>query len=253
MNRLIATLALLGIFLPTLASADDGKWQYALSPYLWFAGLKGDIATTPPFPPVSVDIPPSDAIEDTEVGLMLGFDMSKGKHGLVADLVYTDVQSDIELIPEPISLNMKSTSETTMFSLGYQYVMYHEGAARVSVLAGGRYWQLDSRLEFGLGGTALSGLTVEHDESWVDPLIGVKGSSPFSVGSKFYIQGSAIIGGFGVGADFLYDLSVAVGYQFNKAIGAGVGYRLYDVDYQKDDFLYDVTQQGWLIGLTWAF
>ena len=67
------------------------------------------------------------------------------------------------------------------------------------------------------------------------------------------MTGFAGVGGFGVGSDLFYDLNLNIGYQWNKAIGTGIGYRLYDVDYNKDDFLYDVKQQGWLIGLTWAF
>ena len=93
---------------------------------------------------------------------------------------------------------------------------------------------------------------MDNEESWVDPAIGIKGRTPIA-GSNFYLEGFAGVGGFGVGSDLFYDLNLNIGYQWNRAIGTGIGYRLYDVDYNKDDFLYDVKQQGWLIGLTWAF
>ena len=32
-----------------------------------------------------------------------------------------------------------------------------------------------------------------------------------------------------------------------------LGYRYLDVDYEKDDFLYDVSQDGPVLGLSWMF
>ena len=253
MNRWILAVALSALSVSAAASTVDNDWKFALSPYLWFAGLKGDIATISPLPPVSVNISPSDAFKDTQVGLMLALDMRKGRHGAFADLVYTDVQSDTELVPAPINLTMKSTSKTTIFSLAYEYEIYRAGQAHAAVLAGGRYWSVDTKLEFGGGLGVLAGTVIQHQESWVDPAIGVQGRAPLTNESKFYVQGGFSMGGFGMGSDSFYDVHAALGYQFNKAIGAGIGYRLFDVDYEKDAFLYDVKQQGWLLGLTWTF
>ncbi len=55
------------------------------------------------------------------------------------------------------------------------------------------------------------------------------------------------------GADHFYELSLNVGYQWSDAIGTALGYRMFDVDYEDDGFVYDVRQQGWQLGLTWAF
>jgi len=46
---------------PLTAWADDG-WQFRLTPYLWFTGLKGDVSTIPGAPAAPIDISPSDAI-----------------------------------------------------------------------------------------------------------------------------------------------------------------------------------------------
>jgi hypothetical protein len=149
---------------------------------------------------------------------------------------------------------MKATSKNTLVTLAYQYELYRKEQTILDVLAGARYWSIDTTLEFGggLGVVIPPGTVLNHEESWVDPAIGIKGSTPIA-GSNFYVEGFAGVGGFGVGSDMFYDLNLNIGYQWNKAIGTGIGYRLYDVDYDKDDFLYDVKQQGWLIGLTWAF
>jgi hypothetical protein len=37
------------------ALADD-EWRLRLTPYLWFAGLEGDVGTIPGLPPADVDV-----------------------------------------------------------------------------------------------------------------------------------------------------------------------------------------------------
>ncbi len=236
---------------PMTASADEA-WQFRLTPYLWFAGLKGDVATIPGAPSAPIDISPSEALEDTETGVMLFFDAKRRGHGLFADFIYTDVRSDEELLPDPIGLTLRSVTRTTIFSLAYQHEIFNRDQAVVDLLLGARYWKIDSKLSFGEGSGFLAGREVTHDESWIEPRVGLKGRMPLG-NSNFYIQGAAGLGGLGVGSDLFYEFNGAIGYQWNKAIGTAVGYRLFDVDYEDGGFLYDATQQGWQLGLTWAF
>jgi len=62
--------------------------------------------------------------------------------------------------------------------------------------------------------------------------------------SQFYVEGCAGLGGFGVGSDLFYEINANVGYQWNKSIGTALGYRMFDVDYEDDGYVYDVRQQG---------
>lgn len=84
-------LSLCGLLLCTQPVLAKESWQFRLSPYIWFAGLKGDLGTIPPLPAAPVDISPSDALSDTEAGLMFILDARKGRHGFYTDLIYTDV------------------------------------------------------------------------------------------------------------------------------------------------------------------
>ncbi|WP_455196945.1 hypothetical protein [Kaarinaea lacus] len=254
MNKRMVGLVLIGLFIQAPVFAAEDQWEYALSPYLWFAGIKGDVATVPPLPAAPIEVTPSQAMEDTQAALMILFTAKKNRHGVFFDFLYTDVESDEELVPAPISLTMKSISKTTLVTLAYQYEVHRNDRQIVDVLAGLRYWDIDTTLKFGggLGIVIPPGTELNHTESWTDPAIGITGTA-FLGDSKFYFNGAAGIGGFGVGSDLFYDINANVGYQWNKAIGTAIGYRLFDVDYEKDNFRYDVTQQGWLIGLTWSF
>jgi len=149
---------------------------------------------------------------------------------------------------------MKSISKTTIASLAYQYEAYRDGREVADLLVGARYWDIDTKLQFGggLGIVIPPGTELSHTESWTDPFIGFTATAPIN-DSKFYFSGGGGIGGFGVGSEMFFDMNINFGYQWNRSIGTVIGYRMFDVDYEKDGFLYDVRQEGWLLGLTWAF
>lgn len=218
------------------------EWNFRLSPYAWFAGFKGDVAGIPGFDPTRVDISPSDALEDSEVALMAMFEAKKNGQGLFVDFMYSDIKSD-EAIAGSITLT--SRTKTTIVTGAYLHELYNNEQSVIDAFAGIRYWDIDTHL-------SLIGPGIGHTESWVDPLIGIKGRT--SLGdSKYYMSAGAGIGGFGMNSDLFYDVNVNLGYQWSDSIGTTIGYRLYDLDYENDGFVYDVRQEGWVLGLTWSF
>ena len=238
------------LFMPNLANAE-GEWDFRLTPYLWFAGVKGNVSTLPGSPVVPIEVTPSDALSDSQVSFMMFFEAKQQKHGMLFDILYTDSESDTTLVEE-INLTLKSISRNKMFSAAYEYELYNKEQSVVDVFVGLRYWKVDTKLEFGGGLGILAGQSIRNAESWIDPLIGVKGRTRLG-DSNFYAVGWLAGGGFGVGSDSFYDVSANVGYQWNKAIGTTLGYRLFNVDYEDGSFVYDVQQEGWALGLTWAF
>ncbi len=243
---------ILAILIGAPPTQADNGWHYRLTPYAWFAGLKGDVATIPGAPPAPIDISSSEALSDTETSLMLIFDAKREQHGFFADLLYSDTRSDEELVPPPINLTLTSKTKTILLTLAYQHEIYDHDGAVIDLMAGARYWKMDTELTFGNGLGLLAGKTISNEESWLDPVLGVKGRLPLG-DSRFYLEGGAGIGGFGVGSDLFYEFNTSIGYQWNDAIGTAIGYRLFDVDYDDDGYLYDVRQQGWQLGLSWAF
>lgn len=233
-----------------VVAAENG-WKFKLTPYLWFAGVDGDVSTIPGAPTVPVKISPSDAISDTEVSLMAIFTAKKQRHGILVDFVYTDVQSTEELVPE-INLSLKSTSKNTIASMAYMYEVYKKEQAIVDLFAGARYWNVDTELEFAGGQGILAGKRIRNEEDWFDPMIGINANIPLGQ-SPFYFQCALAAGGFGVGSDFFYDVMANLGYHWNKSISTTLGYRLLDVDYEDGWFVYDLQQDGLLLGLTWRF
>ena len=227
---------------------EESSWDFRLTPYAWFAGFKGDVASVPSLggDPIYVDISASDAFSDTEASLALVFEGKKGKHGFLTDFLYSDMRANTALIDgHPVTLD--SISKTTLFSAAYMYELYNSESAVIDLYGGARYWQIDTDLSLNVITPSIG-----HKESWVDPLIGIKGRTALG-DTKFYATAIATVGGFGAGSDLFYDLSAHLGYQWSESIGTTIGYRMYDLDYENDGFVYDVRQEGWIFGLTWAF
>jgi len=243
--RLRSLVLVIFLAVPVAASAAD--WDLKLAPYIWFAGLKGNVATIPGVPAAPIDVSPSDAIQDTKVALMLMFEARKGRHGLFTDLIYSDVRSKEEVFPN-LGISLRSVSKSTVLSGAYEYRLADGDGSQLDLLGGLRYWGIDSLLAF-TGPQEVSG---QHKEDWVDPFLGLKGRHRFG-NSKFFTSYGAIVGGFDAGSKLFYDLNVNLGYQWTDSIGTVVGYRLFDVDYDHKDFLWDVRQDGFGVGLSWNF
>jgi len=118
--------------------------------------------------------------------------------------------------------------------------------ATVDVNVAGRYWR--QRNELSLSAGALPG---RRAEVWIDPMVGLAGRYTFD--NRVFVAGRALAGGFGVGSDVAFDGVASVGYAFNDTIAASVGFRWVSVDYDDDDFAYDVDQYGPIAGLRISF
>ncbi|TIC83354.1 hypothetical protein [Crenobacter intestini] len=248
----VRSALLLAALLPAAAQAET-PWEFRVTPYAWFAGLKGDVSTIPGAPRVPMEVSPSDALNSTEAAFMGLFEARRGLHGGFVDFLYVNVSADKALLGPPVNLGLDATSKSWVTSAGYSYRFYDTGQANAELLAGVRYWKVDTTLDFDGGRGVLAGRNIHHRESWLDPLLGVRGTTQFGT-SNFFVSGTLAAGGLaGGGSDHFYDTSALLGYQWNRQFSTGLGYRLFDVKYDKDGFYYDVRQQGWLLGAAFSF
>ncbi|NIA31733.1 MAG: hypothetical protein GWP06_17715 [Actinobacteria bacterium] len=251
---MLISLQILSI--PAYADSTRGdKWKFQLAPYAWLAGQKGTVATLPGLPPADIDVDfYDDILGNINGALFLVGEARKGRFGLVLDVAYTDIEMED---PTPLGIfysSMTLRTKTWMLSVAGLYRLVQQNRTFLDAIAGFRYWSVDSELT--LKGATFPGIfpeqSISNSEDWVDPLIGLKGLT--SIGkSKFFVSGAFVLGGFGVGSDFMWDANINLGYQWTKRFSITVGYRYLDVDYETDDFLYDVSQDGPIFGLSWRF
>jgi hypothetical protein len=228
--------------------ATDSGWSFTITPYLWAAGIQGEAGTLPPLPPADVDASFGDIWDDLRFAGMIAGTARKGRFGIAGDLQYVETEATSNSLA-PLFDREKLVSKSFIVSVLGEYVGFEDDRANLRLSGGARVWSVDTELDLASG--VLPGRTVDGDDTWVDPIVGVRGS--FDLGSNAFVTGWAFVGGFGLGSDFMTDLSGGIGYRFTDTIAATVGYRWMKVDRDDDDFLYDVTQDGIVAGLTFSF
>ncbi len=127
-------------------------------------------------------------------------------------------------------------------------ILEHE---HIDLFAGGRYADVDATLTFdGMGPVGIGRQTVFGD-SWVDPLLGIRGT--WNLSDKWNIRARGDIGGFGVGSDFSWHAILTAKYQLNETISFKIGYRYLDIDYDDNGFVYNMATSGIAAGVGFRF
>jgi hypothetical protein len=227
--------------------ADEG-WKFSVSPYLWAAGIKGKTGTLPGLPAADMDESFSDIFDDLRFAGMLFYSARKGKFGISGDLEYIEtVAKDDALVP--LFGGEEVTSKSFVLSAVGEYIAYDDGRSTLRLSGGARLWAVDTELKLKRG--LLPQRKIKGDKTWVDPVVGVSGI--LGLGPKTFLRGWGFVGGFGVGSELTADVFAGLGYRITDSLSSTLGYRWVKVDYESNDFLYDVRQHGIATGLTFTF
>ncbi len=232
----------------SFSAGEPSGWSYTVSPYLWAAGISGKVGTLPGLPPADVDDSFSDILDDLRFAGMVAGSARKGRFALAGDLQYVETEAESSSLA-PFFNSEKLISKTFILSALGEYVVLEEGRSNLRVSAGARLWSVDTNLKLTSG--ILSGRTIEGDDTWVDPVVGVRGT--IDVSQDVFLAGWGMVGGFGLGSDVMADVFGGIGYRFTDSISSTIGYRWMKVDRDENGFLYDVEQSGIIAGITFAF
>jgi len=84
--------------------------------------------------------------------------------------------------------------------------------------------------------------TISRDDYWFDPYVGLRGRYNFN--KTFYTAVRGEIGGFGVGADLMWEVEGVLGINLTHSIFTEIGYRALGADFEDDNFRFDVVTHG---------
>src|SRR5215211_4316645 len=84
--------------------------------------------------------------------------------------------------------------------------------------------------------------SISRDDFWFDPYVGLR--TRYNFNKTFYTAVRGEIGGFGVGADLMWEVEAAVGINLTRSIFTEVGYRALGIDYENDGLLFDAVMHG---------
>jgi len=229
---------------PQPASSD--KWQFQFSPYFWLASLHGTGGVGNRT--VQVDESFSDIFHSLDFALMGVFEARKGKLIVLTDMEYVAI-SDDKATPGPLFSNVNAKFKTFIFDpeVGYRVFDNPAKGQSIDVLGGIRVWHVSTELNFGAG--ILPALQVQGSRNWVDAIVGLRGKMALS--PKLFATGKFDLGG--GGSKFTWQIFAGGGYNINEKIALIGGYRVLDVNYNKNNFVYDMNQRGPIMGLGFKF
>ena len=230
------------------AAAPGGGWSFALTPYVWFTGLDGDVGVIRGLPAASVDAGFDDLIENADFAFMLAAEARRGRFGVVTDFTYLGLSADGDT-PGRLFDDAEVESDTVFATVAGFYRAVAGDGLSLDAFAGARIWYVDTEIDLGAG--LLPARGAEDDELWADPVVGLRWNK--QLGRGFFLAGAADIGGFGVASDFTWQLLGTLGYRFNDRFAARAGYRHLDVDYEDDGFVWDLELSGPILGASFRF
>ena len=84
--------------------------------------------------------------------------------------------------------------------------------------------------------------TISRQDDWFDPYVGLR--SRYNFNKTFYTAVRGEIGGFGVGADVMWEVEGVLGINLTRSIFTEIGYRALGADFENDNFTFDVVTHG---------
>lgn len=231
---------------PRTQPAPDDKWQFQFSPYFWLASLHGTTGTGNNT--TQVDIPFSDLFHTLKFAFMGVVEARKNKLVVLVDTEYVSI-SDDKATPGPLYSGVTAKVKTFIFDpeVGYRVFQDPEKGQFIDVLGGVRAWHISTDLTFSPG--ILPGTQVQASRTWVDGIVGLRGKAALS--KKVFVTGKFDLGG--GGSKFTWQLFGGAGYNVNPKVALIFGYRVLDVNYDKNNFVYDMNQRGPIMGLGFKF
>jgi hypothetical protein len=86
------------------------------------------------------------------------------------------------------------------------------------------------------------GQTISRDDGWFDPYVGLH--TRYNFNKTFYTAVRGEVGGFGVGADLMWQVEGVLGINLTRNIFTEIGYRALADDFENDNFTFDVVLHG---------
>jgi hypothetical protein len=86
------------------------------------------------------------------------------------------------------------------------------------------------------------GQTLSRNDYWFDPYVGLRARYNFS--KTYYTAVRGEIGGFGVGADLMWEVETVVGIHLTHSIFTEIGYRALGGNFQENGFRFDTVMHG---------
>ena len=228
---------------PEKAAADDKDgFHFAITPYLWFAGIHGTAGVLGHDAGVHVSF--TDLAKHLDIGLMLAAEPRYKRFSAPVDFMWMKLSADKA---SPLEVGPTSASVKIIVSLLTPKAAYRvvDGRAfKVDGTFGIRYFHVGTNLSFQPEGILP---TLDKGVNWVDAVAGAKIQVAPSPKMLVTVLGDAGAGG----ANVDYQVAGLLGYRLCHNMVLQAGWRYLDVNYRPPSTsVFDLTLSGVLVGLT---
>lgn len=252
---------------PPPLAAEDSIWALQITPYMWAAGLEGNISPFRRAPTIGVEKSFSDVMDDLNFGGFVNIWGRYERFVFSGDIMYVDTTDGHAsgplpafqipglgvTIPPGASVDAKVDTKQFTATLQSGYRVIDTPQFTLDALAGARFWYISNDVTVTASHPGIGTRTASHGEDfgWVDPVLGLRAFLP--VTDRLSVQAQADIGGFGAGSDLTWSALATVNYVFSERLSASVGYKVLDVDYDHKGYVYDTRLSGPVLGMTYRF
>ncbi|TCR91751.1 hypothetical protein [Rhizobium sp. BK376] len=230
---------------PAAVQAPSG-WTFEVTPYFWAAGISGDVGHGR-LPPAHVSADFGDLFDHLDFAAMITGEARYDRFSVFGDVLYTKLSYSTGTPRGIVANSVDVTAKSFAGLIGVGYALLDDPSGHLDIVGGARIWSVDTSLS--LNGGFLGGFDGDLSKTWVDAVAGLRGNYFFT--PHIYGTGWGLVGGGGAKVD--WDVGAGLGYKFNDTISATAGYRALGVNYDRDNFLFDVVEQGPILGLTIRF
>lgn len=238
-------------------SQTPPRYEINATPYVWASGLKGHVSPFRMAPTIGVKKTFHEVFDNLNLAGFLNIAGRYDNFVMVGDIMYvslTDSKTFGPLPPSPLPIppgsTLRASVDTKQFtaSLLGGYRLIDTQNVTLDALAGLNYWHVSNELTLRVGR-----LSKSHKENfgWVDPIIGARTSLQLS--DRLSLQAQANMGGFDIGSKFTWGAQGALNYTLNAGLSVSAGYKIMDVNYDRDNHVHDVRLNGPILGATWRF
>jgi opacity protein-like surface antigen len=231
---------------PDPCATDTTRWRFTVTPYFWATGIVGDVGTRART--AHIDLRFSKIFDNLDGAFMLPFEVSKGRIGIGAEVIYTRVSFDRATAGRGFT-GASLTATQFIGEIAPRIQVYSNKKTRVDVLFGTRAWYLDNTVS--LRADRIPDLTTDSKKAWWDRFAGARAT--YNITNSIDIEVRGDVGGFD--SETTWQAIGGVGYTLSNSFKLRAGYRQLDVNYREggNGIIYDVGLGGPIIGLAYRF
>lgn len=247
-RRIWLPLVMMGSLTPALSAevSSQETWTFRVAPYIWAASIHGDLGHRY-VGTHYVKSSFSDIIRNVDLSAMVMGEARKGRYSLLFDFIYIDSSIEHHLPPQVPAKEIHASGKVMTAFAGAGYTAWENDAARLDIVGGLRSWHTD--LELTLQGGPFSGRSAGVNQSWLDVTAGLRGY--YQLSDQFSITTWGLVGKGGAKSD--WDAALLFNWSITKDFTMAVGYRAIGVDYRRKGIVYDITQKGPMMGISYRF